>query len=95
MFDQNSRYTNIENSSIQKNGNTVTYKKRRFLPQGEKIPLLIQVRVMADDRIDLITSRTLGSPEQYWRVCDKNNAMYPLDSTKEPGRQLGIPVPGR
>ena len=71
------------------------YKKRRFLPQGENTPTLIQVSVMAQDRIDLVTSRTLGVPEQFWRVCDKNNAMYPLDLTKEPGKLLLIPIPGR
>jgi hypothetical protein len=95
MFDQNSRYSKIENDILQQGGNIVTYKKRRFLPQGENIPTLIQVSVMAQDRIDLVTSRTLGVPEQFWRVCDKNNAMYPLDLTKEPGKLLLIPIPGR
>jgi hypothetical protein len=95
MFDQNSRYSKIENNILQQDGNIVTYKKRRFLPQGENIPTLIQVSIMAQDRIDLVTSRTLGVPEQFWRVCDKNNAMYPLDLTKEPGKLLLIPIPGR
>ena len=95
MFDQNSRYSKIENNILEKEGNMMTYKKRRFLPQGEKMPTLIQTSVMAQDRIDLVTSRTLGVPEQFWRVCDKNNAMYPLDLTKEPGKLLLIPIPGR
>jgi hypothetical protein len=95
MFDQTSRYANIENNTIQKGGSILTYKKRRFLPQGDKIPLLIQVAVVPDDRIDLVTSRTLGFPEQYWRICDKNNIMYPIDLTTKPGHKLKIPVPGR
>ncbi len=95
MFDQTSRYSNIENDTIQKDVNIITYKKRRFLPQGENMPTLIQTTVMAQDRIDLVTSRTLGVPEQFWRVCDKNNGMYPLDLTKEPGKLLFIPLPGR
>jgi hypothetical protein len=96
MFDQNSRYVKLQNRSLTaKDGATIIYKERRFLPQGDKIPILQQVSVMAGDRIDLVTSRTLGNPEQFWRVCDANNAMYPLNLTFEPGRVLLIPVPGR
>jgi hypothetical protein len=95
MFDQNSRYIKVKDGTVKKNGNTVNYKKRRFLPQGEKTPLLIQVSVMSNDRIDLIASRTFGIPDQFWRICDKNNAMYPLDLTAQPGRQLDIPILGR
>ena len=37
----------------------------------------------------------LGDPEQFWRICDANDAMHPLDMTSEPGRILRIAVPLR
>ena len=33
------------------------------------------------DRLDLITARTLGDPEQFWRVCDANDALDPAELT--------------
>jgi len=57
------------------------------------MPLLVEVTVTQGDRLDLITARTLGDPEQFWRVCDANNAMNPPDLTAEVGRTLRIPIP--
>ena len=42
---------------------------------------------MPGDRLDLITARTLGDPEQFWRICDANDALDP-DDLAEPGRRL-------
>jgi hypothetical protein len=74
-------------------GEEVRYVKRRFLPQGERMPLLATVTVNDGDRLDLITARTLGDPLQFWRLADANNTLYPADLTDEPGRQLRVPVP--
>jgi hypothetical protein len=57
------------------------------------MPLLIEVLVTEGDRLDLITARTLGDPEHFWRVCDANNAMNPFDLTAEIGRRLRVPIP--
>ncbi len=96
MFDPNSRYVKLPvESLVNAEGATVRYVSRRFLPQGEKMSVLRRVQVTAGDRIDSITGDTLGDPEQFWRVCDANNAMYPLELTFRPGRVLAIPVPGR
>lgn len=73
--------------------NTVKYISRRFLPQGESVPSMQTVTVIAGDRIDLISSRTLGDPEQFWQICDANNSMYPLELTMRPNQVLVIPVP--
>jgi hypothetical protein len=40
-----------------------------------------------------LTARALGDPEQFWRICDANNAMYPPDLVAEPGQRLRVPVP--
>ena len=57
------------------------------------MPLLAEVAVGQGDRLDLITARTLGDPEQFWRVCDANDAMDPRELTAETGRALRVPVP--
>jgi len=94
MFEPTSRYYAIEDASLTApDGSVIAYKRRRFLPDGEKIPLLVEVTVTEGDRLDLITARTLGDPEQFWRVCDANNAMNPSDLTAETGRVLRVPVP--
>jgi hypothetical protein len=74
-------------------GRVVTYLRRRFLPQGDAMPRLVDVVVTQGDRLDLIATRTLGDPEHFWRVCDANNAMNPADLADEPGRTLHVPVP--
>lgn len=94
MFEPTSRYYALEDVSLTiPDGRIITYKRRRFLPEGEKMPLLVEVTVAEGDRLDLITARTLGDPEQFWRICDANNAMNPSDLTAETGRVLRVPVP--
>jgi hypothetical protein len=53
---------------------------------------LAEVAVGSSDRLDLITARAIGDPEQFWRVCDANDAMRP-DDLLVVGRLLKIPVP--
>ena len=94
MFEPDSRYYALETAELTTpDGRVIAYKRRRFLPQGEQMPHLVEVTVGDGDRLDLITARTLGDPEQFWRVCDANNAMNPAGLTAEPGRTLRVPVP--
>ena len=94
MFLPSSRYASLATEKLTTGGTTVNYVSRRFLPRAESMQIQSQVNVAPDDRIDLISWRTLGDPEIFWRVCDANNAMYPLSLTTTPGRTLNIPVPG-
>ena len=94
MFDHTSRYYLIETAIfVGPDGREIPYKRRRFLPPGESLPLLTEVTVGQGDRLDLITFRTLGVPEAFWRVADANDASNPFDLTEEPGRRLRVPVP--
>ena len=49
--------------------------------------------VTQGDRLDNITAKFLGDPEQFWRVCDANNAMRPDELTEIIGRTLRITLP--
>ena len=93
MFESTSRYYALETATLTApDGRIIAYKRRRFIPDGNKMPLLVEVTVTEGDRLDTITARTLGDPEQFWRICDANNTMNPLDLI-EPGRVVRVPVP--
>ncbi len=94
MFTETRRYYNLKTCCLKTTeGKDIRYKGRRFLPQGESMPLLVEVTVAQGDRLDLITSHALGDPEQFWRICDANNAMDPNELLVEPGRKLRVPMP--
>ena len=94
MFEPTSRYYNLKREKLTTpEGATITYVGRRFLPQGENLPVLGEVTVTEGDRLDLITNRTLGDPEQFWQVRAANDAMNPIALTDELGLFLRIPRP--
>lgn len=94
MFNANSRYARIADKAFElADGTSVIYKKRRFLPRAGQMTLLAEVPVTEGDRLDNITARTLGDPEQYWRICDANTTMNPAELTARIGRVLRVPVP--
>lgn len=94
MFTAMSRYANLEIADyITQDDRKIRYKRRRFLPQGNSKLSLTTLQVTQDDRLDLITSETLGNSEQFWQLCDANNAMNPFDLLAEPIQELRIPQP--
>ncbi len=93
MFSQTSRYYNLEMATyITPDGHAIVYVRRRFLPtlNGTAVS---EHTVTEGERLDNITARYLGDPEQFWRICDANTAMQPDDLTAEIGRHLQIPSP--
>jgi len=94
MFPATSRYFGIEIAKMEKtDGPAVAYLRRRFLPIGPPAAIIAEHVVTEGDRLDNITARYLGDPEQFWRVCDANNAMRPDELTEEIGRRLRIVLP--
>jgi hypothetical protein len=94
MFDSHSRYSTIETAEyITPDGRKISYKRRRFLPNGETHRLMVEVTVTEGDRLDLIAARTLRDPEHFWRICDASEVMNPFHLTKEVGRILRVPIP--
>lgn len=94
MFGYESRYYNLQTSThIGADGKQTSFKKRRFLPNGQTMPILVEVKLKQGERLDLITARSLGDPEQFWRICDANNTNNPKELTDEVGRSIRIPIP--
>ncbi|MCL4829490.1 MAG: hypothetical protein KJZ95_19140 [Caldilinea sp.] len=94
MFDYTSRYASLETATLTTaDGRMVTYVRRRFLPPLDTQQIVAEVTVSDPDRLDLITARTVGAPEQFWRIGDANVALNPFDLTATPGDRVRIPAP--
>jgi hypothetical protein len=94
MFEPTSRYNQVEVASMEtKEGGKITYKRRRFLPDLSKMSILVELTVNDGDRLDMISSKITGDPEQFWRICDANNSLHPLELTSEPGKSIRIARP--
>lgn len=88
-----SRYANVGVASLEHaDGTRVSYLRRRFVPPGDHFVLLVEHRVHEGERLDNITAKYLGDPEQFWRVCDANDAIDPDELTGR-GRTIRITMP--
>ncbi|MDV7390903.1 hypothetical protein RZS08_06110 [Arthrospira platensis SPKY1] len=95
MFSITSRYYGIETAVYTPPSTPdreIIYLRRRFLPPVANSIPAGEHSVGQGERLDNITAAALGDPEQFWRLCDANNAMHPNELTTEIGRRLIIPV---
>ena len=90
MFSRTSRYAGVpEAVTLRPDGRSVPYKLLRVSPDV----IGIQSHAVAvGDRLDLLAARYYRDPEQYWRICDGNQALRPDELTAEVGRRLLIPL---
>jgi hypothetical protein len=94
VYDPTSRYASLETAiHVTDDGRSIAYTRRRLLPQGASLPLFTEAVVGQGERLDLLTARTLGVPEAFWRVADANDAMSPFELVTTPGRRLRVPLP--
>jgi hypothetical protein len=73
-------------------GSKIVYLNRRFVPPPERFELLQEHVVTQSERLDNITAKYLGDPEQFWRVCDANGTVNPAE-LEEMGRRIRITLP--
>ena len=91
MFFRGSRYEQVPDTEItDRHGRTIRYKRMRFIPEGRGALATI---VREGDRPDLVAYKTLGDPEQFWRLCDVNRVQRPAELTRVPGTRIRIPGP--
>ena len=74
-------------------GRTVAYLRRRFVPSPENFALLQEHFVIEGERLDVITARYIGDPEQFWRICDANGVLHPEQLTGAAGTVIRITLP--
>lgn len=93
-FPVTSRYYGIEIASFETvTGQSIAYVRRRIVPPPENFTLLVEHTVVQGDRLDNITAKYLGDPEQFWRIADANNAVRPEELTDQIGARLRITLP--
>jgi hypothetical protein len=89
-----SRYHGIPTNRLRlPDGTQVVYLARRILPPPERFATLSEYAVAQGDRLDRITTSTLGDPEQFWRLCDGNGVIRPDELTETVGRRIRITLP--
>ena len=94
MFPRTSRYYNIEIVKyVTSDQREIVYLRRRFLPRSVPGPIIAEHSVVEGDRLDNVTATYLGDPEQFWRICDANDALDPFELTSTLGRVLRIASP--
>jgi hypothetical protein len=93
-FPATSRYNGLRILTlITADGRAIPYVERRILPATDSFATLQLYTVTQGERLDNITARFLGDPEQFWRICDANGVMRPEDLTDRIGRILRITLP--
>jgi len=93
-FAPNSRYHGIETASVEDtHGQQHVYVRRRFIAPPEDYELLQEHRVSEGERPDHLAYKYLGDAEQFWRICDANVAMNPLELTEAIGKTIRITLP--
>lgn len=94
-FPTSSRYfqTDVGQYQPTPEAQPIAYLRRRFLPPTSRFQAIGVYVVQQGDRLDNITANYLGDPEQFWRLCDANNALAPSDLTDTAGTTIVITLP--
>ena len=97
MFGPASRYYAIETATLTVRGpdgldRQIAYKRRRFLPPTGTATTVVEHRYAQGERLDNITARYIGDPEQFWRICDANAVIAP-EELEAVGRTIRITLP--
>lgn len=94
QFPTTSRYYGLATAGyIRSDGKTVVYVRRRFLPSSDKLSVVHEHPVVEGERLDQLSTKFLGDPEQYWRICDANDAIMPDALVEPPGQTVKISLP--
>jgi hypothetical protein len=98
MFEVGSRYakTPVQKLTVSEQDGTtreLRYVSRRFVPPVESITKIAEHHVAQGERLDNLASQYLGDPLQFWRLCDANVVLSPLELTEETGRVFDIGLP--
>lgn len=93
-FPPTSRYYNVQTTSrLAPDGTMQVYLRRRVVPGSDRFTVVQEHRVAAGERLDHLASTYLGDPEQYWRLCDANDAVRPDELTETLNRAIDIALP--
>jgi hypothetical protein len=90
-FPATSRYTGQPVlTHVDGEGREIAYVARRVVPAPEQFAAVQTHTVQQDERLDAISAKHLGDPQQWWRLADANGAVRPAALVETPGRQLRV-----
>lgn len=90
-FDESSRYYGLPTREhVDAKGVRRTYVQRRLIPPPEAYATLDTHTVVEGDRLDNIAFKYLGNSLFYWRICDANVALSPVELTRTVNRKLRV-----
>ncbi len=93
-FPPTSRYYGVKTATLlQPDGTMVPFLRRRFVPGSDRFTVVREHQVTSGERIDHLATTYLGDPEQYWRLCDANDALRPDLLTERVGSVVSIALP--
>ncbi len=92
MFSKGSRYYALPNAVLtDPSGRQINYKAIRYISEvGARRGHIVG----GADRLDLIAFRYYQDPEDFWRICDANLALWPDNMLANPGAVIRIPEAG-
>ena len=89
-----SRYYGLETKFLERpDGTKVAYLGRRLVPSPDRFATLSFHVVLQGERLDNVTAKFLGDPEQFWRVADANGVLHPNELTDRVGARIRITLP--
>jgi hypothetical protein len=92
-YPPDSRYAQTQHTTkTLADGRTVTYLRRRFIPDTTDLPTLAFHDMSAVDRLDTVAATHYGDSQLWWRIADANAVSDP-DELLEAGRRLRITAP--
>ena len=92
-FPPESRYHGSEvRSFTSPDGIETVYLTRRFVPEPDRFGTLSVHIVAQGERLDMTAARLVGDPEQYWRLCDSNGAIWP-EELEAPEARVRVTLP--
>ncbi len=90
MFAPGSRYERVAQAVyVDRDGRSIPYVLLRTFP--DPAPTERAIVLQDGDRLDLVSFRFYGDPEQFWRICDGNRVLRPED-VELAGSRLLIPL---
>ena len=95
MFLPSSRYAHLDEIYIEDaQGRRIVYKARRFPPMWRGAHMAGLDPVRFHDRPDLMAARNLGNPLSFYRICESNPIMHPMELVAEVDKDTFIPKAG-
>ncbi len=74
-------------------GHVAVYLQRRLLPDPDKRARQPVAVMRPGERVDLVAARALGSPTQFYRICDASNVADPFDVAESGASEVSLPRP--